>query len=98
MSLNKKSVQLENEINHLKQHGVAFVMSSSRHIQKKPQRTTRKGFQAPVGKINEILKQATKQDLAAIKGRWGEIIEQLNFASNALTGRFVKRGRASSGI
>ena len=76
--LKQKIVQLENEINHLKQHGVAVTDESQPHIQKKPQRTTRKGFQAPAGKINEILKQATKQDLSAIKGRWGEIIDQLN--------------------
>ena len=50
---------------------------ASAYMQKKPQRTTRKGFQAPVGKINEILKQATKNDLNAIKSQWGEIIEQL---------------------
>ena len=95
MNLNKKIVQLENEINHLKQHGVAVTDEVQPHIQKKPQRTTRKGFQAPVGKINEILKQATKQDLSAIKGRWGEIIDQLNSTSNALTGGFIKRGRTS---
>jgi DNA polymerase III subunit gamma/tau len=76
--LKQKVVQLENEINHLKQHGVAVTDEPQSHIQKKPQRTTRKGFQAPVGKISEILKQATKQDLSAIKGRWGEIIDQLN--------------------
>ena len=76
--LKQKVVQLENEINHLKQHGVAVTDESQPHIQKKPQRTTRKGFQAPAGKINEILKQATKQDLSAIKSRWGEIIDQLN--------------------
>ena len=76
--LKQKVVQLENEINHLKQHGVAVTDEPQPHIQKKPQRTTRKGFQAPAGKINEILKQATKQDLSAIKGRWGEIIDQLN--------------------
>ena len=65
-------------------------MSPSATNQKKPQRTSRKGFQAPVGKINEILKQATKQDLSAIKGRWGEIIDQLNCTSNAFTSGFIK--------
>jgi DNA polymerase III subunit gamma/tau len=76
--LNQKIVQLENEINHLKQHGVAAMDEPQLQTQKKPQRTTRKGFQAPAGKINEVLKHATKQDLTAIKGRWGEIIDQLN--------------------
>lgn len=76
--LKQKIVQLESEIDHLKQHGVAVMDEPQQHVQKKPQRTTRKGFQAPAGKINEVLKHATKQDLMAIKGRWGEIIDQLN--------------------
>ena len=37
----------------------------------KSQRRTSKGFQAPVGKINEILKHATKQDLHNIKRQLG---------------------------
>ena len=45
-------------------------------IQKKTIRVARKGFSVPVGKINEILKHATKQDLNAIKGRWAEIMER----------------------
>jgi len=75
--LKQKIVHLENEVNELKQHGVTIADEVQPQIQQKPQRTSRKGFQAPVGKINEVLKQATKPDLIAIKGRWGEIIDQL---------------------
>ena len=41
--------------------------------QKSAPRTSRKGYQPAVGKINEILKQATKNDLNQIKGKWGEM-------------------------
>lgn len=42
-----------------------------------PQRTSRKGFQAPAGKINEILKQATKTNLNHVKSKWGEMLGHL---------------------
>jgi DNA polymerase III subunit gamma/tau len=44
---------------------------------KKAPRTNRKGFQAPAGKINEVLKNATKANLHTIKGRWGDLLEML---------------------
>lgn len=70
--------QLETEISELKQHGIK--MTEEEHqpaVQKRPQRTARRGFQAPAGRINEILKSATKQDLQAVKSRWAELIEAL---------------------
>jgi DNA polymerase-3 subunit gamma/tau len=77
--LTQKINQLENEIRDLKKHGVAVneeVQATS--VQKRPRRTSKNGFQAPVGKINEILKHATKQDLTNIKRHWADMIEQLN--------------------
>ncbi|WP_079504133.1 DNA polymerase III subunit gamma/tau [Mesobacillus jeotgali] len=44
---------------------------------KKTPRPNRKGFQVPAGKINEVLKNATKPNLHAIKGRWGDLLEML---------------------
>lgn len=44
---------------------------------KKAPRPNRKGFQAPAGKINEVLKSATKTNLHTIKGRWGDLLEML---------------------
>ncbi|PLR80196.1 DNA polymerase III subunit gamma/tau [Bacillus canaveralius] len=69
--------QLEEELNMLKQSGVAPIQDAQGSPQKKPQRTARKGFQAPVGKINEILKHATKTELNAVKSRWGDMLEAL---------------------
>lgn len=73
----QKIERLEQEINDLKRHGVIVQEETKSATQKKPQRSSRKGFQAPVGKINELLKSATKNDLMAIKGRWGDMLNRL---------------------
>lgn len=82
--LQQRIVQLENEIRDLKQHGVMRAEEPQQHVQKKTGRSVRKGFTAPVGKINEILKSATKQDLMAIKGRWAEMMERMTVSQAAL--------------
>ena len=76
--LKQKINDLENEIHELKQHGIIKNEEPQPQTQKKPTRSAKKGFTAPAGKINEVLKHATKQDLMAIKGRWAEMMEQLN--------------------
>lgn len=73
----QKIDQLEHEISMLKRHGVAIQEEAQPAVQKKTQRASRKGYQAPTGKINEVLKQATKQDLMAIKSNWGEMLNRL---------------------
>ncbi|MGG1678731.1 DNA polymerase III subunit gamma/tau [Neobacillus sp. NRS-1170] len=66
--------QLENELRQLKVNGVAIsAQEAAPAPQKTAQRSSRKGFQPPVGKINEVLKQATKNDLNQIKSKWGEM-------------------------
>ncbi|MED3553764.1 DNA polymerase III subunit gamma/tau [Cytobacillus praedii] len=70
-------IQLEQEISDLKRNGLAVIDETQTAAQKKPQRSSRKGFQVPVGKINEILKQATKEDLKVIKSQWGDMLNRL---------------------
>ena len=66
--------QLENELQHLKAAGVPQVQHDPAPQPKKTmQRSSRNAFQAPVGKINEVLKQATKSDLNLVKANWGEM-------------------------
>jgi DNA polymerase III subunit gamma/tau len=70
--------QLESEIKHLKENGITAKQETAQTAsQPKTQRGTRKGFQAPVGRINEVLKQATKQDLQQVKSHWGQLITKL---------------------
>lgn len=82
--LQSRIIQLENEIRDLKQHGVMRAEEPQQHVQKKMSRTSKRGFTVPVGKINEVLKHATKQDLLAIKGRWAEMMEQMSVSQAAL--------------
>ena len=66
--------QLENELQQLRANGMAVPQQEAAPQAQKPApRTSRKGYQPAVGKINEILKQATKNDLNQIKGKWGEM-------------------------
>jgi DNA polymerase III subunit gamma/tau len=66
--------QLEQELNQLKTNGIAATAQETAPQQQKPApRTTRNTFQAPVGKINEVLKAATKSDLQLVKSNWGEM-------------------------
>jgi DNA polymerase III subunit gamma/tau len=74
----QKVNQLEGEIRFLKENGIAARQETVQAAQPKAAaRGTRKGFQAPIGRINEVLKQATKQDLQQIKGHWGQLVSKL---------------------
>jgi DNA polymerase-3 subunit gamma/tau len=66
--------QLETELQHLKENGVAPASQDTAPQQQKPaHRSSKKAFQPAVGKINEVLKHATKSDLNLIKANWGEM-------------------------
>ncbi|MBH9968967.1 DNA polymerase III subunit gamma/tau [[Bacillus] enclensis] len=73
----KKIQSLENEIQQLKANGVKAQAEPAAQPAKKPVRA-KKGFRAPVGQIQEVLKNATKEDLNLIKSRWGDMMESLN--------------------
>lgn len=69
--------QLEGQLRELKENGLQVSEEGSTPTKPKPQRVSRKGFQAPTGRINEILKEATKADLNMVKGQWGEMLNRL---------------------
>jgi DNA polymerase III subunit gamma/tau len=76
---------LENELKSLKENGITTKQEPAQAVaQSKTQRNTRKGFQAPTGRIHEVLKQATKQDLQLIKSNWGQLISRLMRSQAAL--------------
>ncbi len=66
---------MEEELARIRQSGVSSP--SEEAAPQKKVRSNRKGFQAPTGKINEILKAATKQELQNIKSNWGNMLGQL---------------------
>ncbi|MDP4086590.1 MAG: DNA polymerase III subunit gamma/tau [Bacillota bacterium] len=76
--------KLEQELRELKVNGPTPVTESAPSIQRQAPRSSRKGFQPPVGKINEILKEATKTDLNQIKGSWGVMLGRLMKSHAAL--------------
>ncbi|MFC0473793.1 DNA polymerase III subunit gamma/tau [Robertmurraya beringensis] len=78
-SLLSKISSLEEQLSDLRKNGIAVTNDPAANTasQAKPARTSRRGFQAPTGKINEILKSATKPDLTLVKSKWGELLGKL---------------------
>ncbi|MGJ7913792.1 DNA polymerase III subunit gamma/tau [Neobacillus sp. LXY-1] len=77
--------QLENELKQLKVNGVAAAPQEQVPTpQKQASRGSRKAFQPAVGKINEVLKQATKNELNLLKANWGEMLASLLKSQAAL--------------
>ncbi|MBS4210769.1 DNA polymerase III subunit gamma/tau [Bacillus sp. FJAT-50079] len=70
--------ELEKEIEALKKNPPA--QEEVRRDQPATKKVTRstKGYRANARMIGEILKQATREDLNAIKSRWGDLLEMLN--------------------
>ncbi|MBD8071527.1 DNA polymerase III subunit gamma/tau [Bacillus sp. PS06] len=70
---------LETELKDLKSKGITVNQEAGTGstTEKRPQKVLRSGYKTPVGRINEILKQATRPNLEVIKSRWGEMLDQL---------------------
>lgn len=81
----KKIDQLEHELQQLKTNGSVVVQEAAPQAAQKPsQRSSRKGFQPAVGRINEVLKNATKNDINQIKSKWSEMRGRLMKSHAAL--------------
>ncbi|MCM3025067.1 DNA polymerase III subunit gamma/tau [Heyndrickxia ginsengihumi] len=80
-SLTAKIEALEKEIQVLKTSGVQVheqhMTPKASHPPKKTSHST-KGFKVQEGRIHDILKEATKEDLNLIRSRWKDMIETLN--------------------
>lgn len=77
--LQAKVAKLESEISALKQSG--FKQADTKQTpqnERKTLRQTRNTFKVPVGKIENILTRATKQDLQLVKKNWASLLQQLN--------------------
>ncbi len=71
--------QLEAELRDIKSKGMTVSQQDGTQAstEKRPQKVVRNGYKTPVGRIQEILKQATRPNLEAIKSKWGEMLERL---------------------
>ncbi|MBU7596049.1 DNA polymerase III subunit gamma/tau [Metabacillus halosaccharovorans] len=76
-SLLEKITSLQSEVNRLKQQGIAAPQQGNSGSKEPKQRSMKSGYKTPEGRIQEILKTATRKDLEVIKGRWAELLEML---------------------
>ncbi|CAM4408726.1 DNA polymerase III subunit gamma/tau [Bacillus manliponensis] len=70
--------QLEQELDNLKQNGVSYAAPQEVQVQQKSPKPTRSsGMKIPVGRVHEVLKQATRNNLEQLKQGWGEVLGRL---------------------
>ena len=73
----KRIEQLEEKLANLNEIRQCCCSNEPAGPKGEPQRPNRKEFQAHARKNKEVLKQATKTDLNAIKSNWGRLLEML---------------------
>lgn len=76
-SLMKRVEYLEAELRRMKEQNVAAATATAAPAKKQTKGLKIGGYKTPVGRIYEILKQATHQDLALIKSHWAEMLDTL---------------------
>ena len=76
LKLQKRIDQLESELRTLKTTGVQ-VKAEEKTAAPKSKAVNKKSYKVPVGKVNHILKEATKQDLQKVKGSWPDLLSNL---------------------
>jgi DNA polymerase III subunit gamma/tau len=76
-SLAKKLEYLEAELRRLKEHHASVATTAPAQTKKQTKALKTGGYKTPVGRIYEILKQATHQDLSLIKSHWAEMLDTL---------------------
>lgn len=69
--------QLEGELKKLRTSGVQEEPAQAAAPAAKKQ-TRQSTFKAPAGRIKEVLRNATKDDISQIKNRWGDMLESMN--------------------
>jgi DNA polymerase III subunit gamma/tau len=68
---------LQSEINRIKQQGISAPQQAATGSEPKQRSMKSGGYKTPEGRIQEILKNATRKNLEMIKGRWAELLEML---------------------
>jgi DNA polymerase-3 subunit gamma/tau len=76
-SLIQRVEYLEAELRRLKEQNVSAAAATSTPAKKQTKGLKTGGYKTPIGRIYEILKQATHQDLALIKSHWAEMLDTL---------------------
>ncbi|MED3864569.1 DNA polymerase III subunit gamma/tau [Priestia megaterium] len=83
----QKMNQMEAELQQLKEKGIQVEHTAqAAQTEKKQTRQSRSQYKTPVGKVNEVLKNATRQNLETVKRSWAQVLDTLkqqNKASHA---------------
>ncbi|SUU99046.1 DNA polymerase III subunits gamma and tau [Priestia megaterium] len=83
----QKMNQMEAELQQLKEKGIQVDHTAqAAQTEKKQTRQSRSQYKTPIGKVNEVLKNATRQNLETIKRSWAQVLDTLkqqNKASHA---------------
>ncbi|BFI97582.1 DNA polymerase III subunit gamma/tau [Priestia sp. Y58] len=83
----QKMNHMEAELQQLKEKGIQVDHTAqAAQTEKKQTRQSRSQYKTPVGKVNEVLKNATRQNLETIKRSWAQVLDTLkqqNKASHA---------------
>ena len=83
----QKMNPMEAELQQLKEKGIQVDHTAqAAQTEKKQTRQSRSQYKTPVGKVNEVLKNATRQNLETIKRSWAQVLDTLkqqNKASHA---------------
>ncbi|TFD96290.1 DNA polymerase III subunit gamma/tau [Jeotgalibacillus sp. R-1-5s-1] len=71
--------QLEGELKRLRENGVQAAPAEAQQPAA-PKKAARSNtmYKAQAGRIVEVLRNATKNDISQIKGRWGDMLESMN--------------------
>lgn len=86
-AIQNKVVELEQKIFQLMeqlQRGTGEQTPSSPVRESRPKAKSYNGFQAPTGRIREVLKAATKKDILQIKNAWLSVLNHLQKSQSAL--------------
>lgn len=77
-TLIRRIESLEKQLNELKQQGVAPAgQPQAQPEQPKGFKSSGRGMKIETGRIQTLLKQASKQDLQRLKSKWGDVMERL---------------------
>lgn len=77
-------VQMLESLVHQMQSGQQQINQSTQANRPKTRPKTTSNFRVPTGRVTEILKVATREDIANIKGAWAEAMNQLPKSQEAL--------------
>lgn len=85
--MNDKVARLEQQVQQLMQQlqeGVSLQQNTSQQAPQQRQKAANAAYRAPVGRITEVLKGATKDNIQTIKASWAQILQQLQKSHSAL--------------